>query len=295
MSGDETPAPQNTEHKDEEQQPKKEEDQPEAAAPIAVRAITLPTFLPKNPRLWFVQVESQFDINRITSERVKYGHLICNIPGDALAAVEDIVLQPFKKGNYELLKKAFLDRLMPSSAERIKEVLDDMQFSPPEKPSAFFRRMWAAADGLLAYDVVITRFRERMPQAISNTITPMITVILEAHKADSTTRPIKLEGAMLEVADLIASSVSVAAVTANNNNNNSKNKNNSGQKQNRFQNQNNKNHSQNRGRSKSPARFRENGSWCKNHYKYREKTRVCARPGNCSYRSNSSQDASKNE
>ena len=151
---------------------------PANSSTLAV-SVKLPEFILKDPELWLIQASSQFKLANITVEETKYHHIVSRLPPDVLISCRDIVKLPFTDGSLDRLEKALIKRFTLSTEQRIREVLDNLQFAPPETPSNFFRRMWSTADGVLAYDVVISRFRERLPPNIAAVIAPMTNNICE--------------------------------------------------------------------------------------------------------------------
>ncbi len=139
---------------------------------INAASIKLPEFIIKNP-LWLIQAEAQFRIAHITSEKTKYYHNISRLPAAVLIDCKDVVVETYKKDDLDKLKQTLLDRYILSTDQRIKEVLDNIRFTHPELPSAFFRRLIATASGTLAYDIILQRLCERLPSNISNAIAPM--------------------------------------------------------------------------------------------------------------------------
>ncbi|KAI2797362.1 hypothetical protein BLOT_011343, partial [Blomia tropicalis] len=157
-----------------------------------------------------------------------------------------------------------IKRYTLSAEKRVKEVLDNIQL-PGELPSIFFRRMIATADEHLPYDIVLQRFRERLPGHIAEAITPITAQINKKYQADKT-RPVQEELTMLEVADLIPNST--VSPTFNSAINHSPHR--------RSTSRHNRSTSRSRIRSRSPSnkRFHDNGSWCRNHFLYRDQALV---------------------
>ncbi|KAI2800760.1 hypothetical protein BLOT_012332 [Blomia tropicalis] len=169
-------------------------------------SVKLPTFIYKDPSLWIIQAEAQFQIGGIVNETTQYNHIISRLPEDVMIMCRDIVkVVPYKKGQLNLLKQALVKRYTLSAEKRVKDVLDNIQQLPGELPSIFFRRMIATADEHLPYDTVLQRFRERLPSHVAAAITPITAQINEKYLADKT-RPVQDEITMLEVADLIPNS-----------------------------------------------------------------------------------------
>lgn len=232
-------------------------------------AVKLPEFILKDPELWLIQAESQFILSNVTREETQYHHIVSCLPQNVLFNCRDIVKNRYQRGSLQLLKKALIDRYSLSTEQRIKEVLDNCQYTPPELPSAFFRRLWATADGVIGYDVVIARFRERLPPSIANAIAPITNQICDQFKATQV-RPLTEESTMLAVADLIAPNANVSAV-------------NKPQRHQR-RSSNRRSRSTSRGRSPSPNNYRDNGNWCRNHFLYGKNCYNCSRPNSCTFR-----------
>ncbi|KAH9377809.1 hypothetical protein HPB48_020413 [Haemaphysalis longicornis] len=61
---------------------------------VAVIQLRLPTFVRKNPHVWFAQVEAVFDLHRVTSETTRFRHLLCNLPPEVADEVADVIGAP---------------------------------------------------------------------------------------------------------------------------------------------------------------------------------------------------------
>lgn len=241
---------------------------------LSVDATTakIPDFNFKSPTVWLRQVNGQFKIAKITSEETQYYYILGRLPESVATECEDVIPENYVTGTLATLKQALINRYSLSSEQRIKEVLDNMQYTPPELPSVFFRRLLSTANNVLPYDIVLQRFRNRLPNSISIAITPMTNNLSNIFKITGV-RPSDEEKTMLEVADAIQPQSSVATVNSGN-----------------VPSFRRKNHNQqrprsaSRGRSSSTRRFREDGAWCQNHFKFRDDARKCGRPGSCTFR-----------
>ena len=128
-----------------------------------------------------MQTNAQFKLANVTKEETQYYHLISRLPQEVILNSSDIVAEEFTPGALNRLKQALVKRYTLSTEQRIKEVLDNIQFTPSEAPSAFFRRLWSTANDALPYDEVIQRFRDRLPANIANTIAPMTNKMHKTH------------------------------------------------------------------------------------------------------------------
>ncbi|KAH9362609.1 hypothetical protein HPB48_015477 [Haemaphysalis longicornis] len=71
---------------------------------VAVIQLRLPTFVRKNPRVMFAQVEAVFDLHRVTSETTRFRHLLCNLPPEVADEVADVICAPLNDAPYQRLK-----------------------------------------------------------------------------------------------------------------------------------------------------------------------------------------------
>ena len=78
------------------------------------------------------------------------------------------------------LKDALIKRYTLSREQRVRDVLDNIQLGPGELPSTLFRRLLSTADDLIPYDLIVQRFRERLPENIAAAIAPLTNKIIES-------------------------------------------------------------------------------------------------------------------
>ena len=128
--------------------------------------VKLPEFLINDPAYWFFTVEAKFNLANITEEKVMFNLIITNLPAEVGISVKDVVMQPFQIGMLKRLKDTILSRFQRSSSARIKELLDEARFDDGQLPK-FFRRLINIASDVLAYDVILQRFHERLPSAVT--------------------------------------------------------------------------------------------------------------------------------
>ncbi|XP_037518118.1 uncharacterized protein LOC119394890 [Rhipicephalus sanguineus] len=81
--------------------------------------LKLPHFWPKNPRVWFSQVEARFQLRRITSQESKYLHVVAALPPDIADAVDDVLASTPSEKAYDELKSTVMKRLEVSEQSRL--------------------------------------------------------------------------------------------------------------------------------------------------------------------------------
>ncbi|KAH9383761.1 hypothetical protein HPB48_025527 [Haemaphysalis longicornis] len=90
---------------------------------VAVIQLRLPTFVRKNPHVWFAKVEAVSDLQRVTSETTRFRHLLCNLPPEVADEVADVIGAPLNDAPYQRLKQSILDRTTASETARLRRLL----------------------------------------------------------------------------------------------------------------------------------------------------------------------------
>ncbi|KAI2797843.1 hypothetical protein BLOT_015263 [Blomia tropicalis] len=249
---------------------KKKPDSAQSQAMTNKISIKLPEFISKDPELWLIQVHSQFVLANVVKEELQYHYIVSSLPQEVTINVRDVIKANvvYKKDGLSHLKDALIKRYTLSREQRVRDVLDNIQLVPGELPSTLFRRLLSTADDLVPYDLIVQRFRERLPENIAAAVAPLTNKIIESFKT-SKERPLVDENTMLEVADVIKPQLTVAATSY-------------ARQKSRSVRSRQRTRSISRGTN---GRFRENGNWCRNHYLYRNNANSCSRPNNCTFKS----------
>lgn len=133
-----------------------------SAARISVKA---PPFWRANPALWFCQLEAQFDLNRINSDRSRYNTVVAAIESSILHQVSDLVLNPPEAGLYIALKTRLLDVFAESEQSRLKKLLGEIELGE-QKPTSLLREMRNLAGDSITADLLKTLWLQRLPSNI---------------------------------------------------------------------------------------------------------------------------------
>ena len=272
-------------------------------------SVKIPDYMPRRPDIWLIQVEAQFDIAHVVVDKTKYHHLLCRLPANILEKIADFIITPFADGHYNKLKEILLERFAPSTSDRVMHVLYKAQCKPDTKPSDLFRQMIADGGKDLAYELIVKRFNELLPENIRSTCTLITNDILRKYKADQT-RNIEEEQKLLDAADILAAAQapSVSTIKHQNNFNRQPNRGFNSSSRGRGSNFRGRgyfsrgrgrggyNNFNQRGRAPSPHRNNNpNGQYCRIHVKYGENANFCADPHNCRFpRANAIQENAEN-
>lgn len=98
------------------------------------RKVRLPSFWQKNPRLWFVQLESEFTFYRITSDNVKYNAIVRHLDEQTMQAVADVIERPPDEDKYQILKDALIARFSDSEEKRLRLLIAGIELGD-KRPS----------------------------------------------------------------------------------------------------------------------------------------------------------------
>lgn len=138
-------------------------DPPQAAAV----ALKIPNFWRNNVSLYFKQVESAFELSRITSDDTKYNALVATIDSDILAHISDVILNTPTNDKYNTLKNRLIAEFADSDSQRIKKLLSDLPLGD-KKPSLLLREMRELSSGQLTDDILRNLWMQRLPKQVQS-------------------------------------------------------------------------------------------------------------------------------
>ncbi|KAH9361798.1 hypothetical protein HPB48_003793 [Haemaphysalis longicornis] len=134
---------------------------------VTVVQLRLPTFVRKNPHVWFAQVEAVFDLHRVTSETTRYRHLLCNLPPEVADEVADVIGAPLNDAPYQRLKQSILDRTTVSESARLRHLLthEELGDRRPSQLLNTMRQLVGASNVDTNGALLKELFLQRLPQS----------------------------------------------------------------------------------------------------------------------------------
>ncbi|XP_037554853.2 uncharacterized protein LOC119431437 [Dermacentor silvarum] len=132
----------------------------------AVSNVRLPPFWPKNPAVWFTQVEALFDLRRITAQRAKYLHVVSTLPSEVADEFDDVLSLPHATRPYDHFKTIVLTRKALSERSRLQQLLNTEELGD-RRPSQLLHRMrQLLGDSMQDSESPLLResFLQRLPQ-----------------------------------------------------------------------------------------------------------------------------------
>lgn len=115
------------------------------------------------PALWFDQLESQFELSRITNQRTKYNYVLSVLEGSIIRVVSDVVRNPHPTEPYSRLKETLIQRLSASENTKLSQLLNDLSLGD-RQPSQLLREMRELGDDRVGEDLLRTLWLQRLPE-----------------------------------------------------------------------------------------------------------------------------------
>ncbi|XP_057340578.1 uncharacterized protein LOC130677742 [Microplitis mediator] len=114
------------------------------AKSIIVNSLKAPHFNPKRVSLWFAQLEAQFAIHGIATERAKFNHAVSLIDTKYACEVETLIINPPTTTPYAELKATLITCYSKSEEAKRRQLLDGEAIGD-RSPSQFLRHLKSLA------------------------------------------------------------------------------------------------------------------------------------------------------
>ncbi|XP_037515832.1 uncharacterized protein LOC119393080 [Rhipicephalus sanguineus] len=150
---------------------------------VSAVSLRLPQYWERNPTVWFLQVESQFHISRVTSQLQKFHDVVSALPPAAAEEVSDIPVSfrtNLPAAPYDELKAALLDRTAASERTRIQQLLSTAELGD-RRPTQLLRQMMQLLGSRAhAMDSAVLRelFLQRLPSNVQMVLATASTIDL---------------------------------------------------------------------------------------------------------------------
>lgn len=165
-----------------------------------------PPFSRANPELWFIQVESHFQVSGISSDNTKYHYIVSALDSDILSAVSDIIRNPPLDDKYKTIKDRLIKHFADSETARLKMLLRDVELGD-RRPTHLLRSMQDLAGVSISTDVLRSLFLQRLPTPVQQ--------ILSVFLDETDTDLVKLAERADKIVEVQQNSSIVAMVSSN--------------------------------------------------------------------------------
>lgn len=138
-----------------------------------ITRIKLAPFFDKNPELWFIIAESQFNLHKSIKDDDKFNHTLAALPQDVALSVIDILKNTDATvPRYDNLKKALIDRHSLSKEKRLDNLLSTLNEMGDQSPSEFFRLLFnqVGDSDLIDKELIKRIWLKRLPHALRTSV-----------------------------------------------------------------------------------------------------------------------------
>lgn len=141
----------------------------DAASVHTINTCKLPPFWKPDARLWFLQVESIFSFNRITTDNSRYNYLVSSLDGNMMTELADFLMQPPESDKYEQLKALIIKRFTETPDRQLHRAMSELVLED-KKPSQLLHQMTRLAGGRASSDVLRVRWLSLLPQHVQRSL-----------------------------------------------------------------------------------------------------------------------------
>lgn len=123
------------------------------------------TFIKTQPRLYFMQMEAQFNLARITGDTTRFNHILGMLDPTYLQCVLDVIENPPSENKYDTIKSRIISEFTQSDQHKLRVLLNETELGDA-KPSQLLRKMRELSNNALNDDALKTLWIERLPEQI---------------------------------------------------------------------------------------------------------------------------------
>lgn len=150
------------------------EDQPREQPPnqshIDRVAVKPPPFWKTDPKIWFLQLEAQFELANITIDSTKFNYVVSAVDTEILTQVTDILTNPPASGRYLAIKERLINIYSDSSEQRLRRLLAGLELGD-KRPSQLLNEMTSLGGTTVPKELLKTLWMQRLPTHIQSVLT----------------------------------------------------------------------------------------------------------------------------
>ena len=126
---------------------------------VTALAVRVPPFWRRNPELWFVHLEAQFQMSGITSDATRFNYAVVGLDEESILLVSDVV----KSTSYVQLKSELIRRLSASESAKLDHLLAGLTLGD-RTPSQLLREMRQLGGSKIGDDLIKSLWLRRLPE-----------------------------------------------------------------------------------------------------------------------------------
>lgn len=135
-----------------------------------ISAIMFPPYSMRDPKLWFIQIESIFEFRRIKSQNQMYHCIVAHLPTEVAAEIRDIICNKPESEPYNTLKQTLISRTANSDEHNLRVLLSGVDIGD-RTPSQLLRHMTALQGERYQNDSILKElWLKNLPSNIRNVL-----------------------------------------------------------------------------------------------------------------------------
>lgn len=168
-----------------------------------INHFVIPDFWSHNPELWFFQIESSFETNKVSNAKQKFDYVVSKLPREQIEKISDVILKRDADDPYKHLKNAIVTRNRSSTATNFERLINEDHIGDRD-PSVHLRKITDIATkcGVTDQNVIKTFWLRSLPNEVKAIIS-----VIEDQAID------KLAAAADKANDLIKPRLHVTSVS----------------------------------------------------------------------------------
>ncbi|CAD7089103.1 unnamed protein product [Hermetia illucens] len=124
---------------------------------VSALAVRVPPFWRRNPELWFVHLEAQFQMPGITSDATRFNYAVVGLDEESILLVSDVA----KSASYTQLKSELIRRLSASESAKLDHLLAGLTLGD-RTPSQLLREMRQLGGSKIGDDLIKSLWLRRL-------------------------------------------------------------------------------------------------------------------------------------
>ncbi|EFA07205.2 Retrovirus-related Pol polyprotein from transposon 297-like Protein [Tribolium castaneum] len=142
-----------------------------AAVQVEIERVTVkpPPFWKGDPKLWFIQLEAQFNLGKITSDTTKYHYVVSAIDTSVLQQIAAFVTNPPAVNQYEGIKQRLISTFSDSQERQLRKLLSEIDLGD-KKPSQLLNEMKRLGDSAVSDELLKTLWLQRLPTHVQSVL-----------------------------------------------------------------------------------------------------------------------------
>ncbi|KAL1489023.1 hypothetical protein ABEB36_013968 [Hypothenemus hampei] len=132
-------------------------------------AIKPPPFWRADPALWFVQLEAQFDLAKITVDDTKYNYVVSAVDTEILSQITDFLNTPPANNKYLLIKSKLISIFGESRESQMRRLLCDISLGD-KKPSQLLNEMARLGGSAVTQELLKSLWLQHLPGQMQVTL-----------------------------------------------------------------------------------------------------------------------------